>query len=326
VFQALDRGDIRLLWIQATNPMLSLPDLHRYRKAASRPDRFVIVSEAYPTATTEVADVVLPAALWLERESVFAGAGRNLQHAEAMVDPPGDARPDALLMMEVARRLGLEKLFAYQPDRYIDQVWEEYRRFHADSQTPLPSLDQLRRAADIHWPHVNSREVSRRYHTAHDPLADRARGEYDFYGHPDHRAWIWLVPHQPSGETPDREYPFRLITGAVLEHWGGGALTRRIAELHQAVPHAYVELNRADARELGVQNRQRVRLVSRRGGITLQARIEYRSQPPRGLVFVPSFDEDHPINQLTLDQADPLSGEPAGVCAVRLEPLGPDDP
>ncbi|HET9514185.1 MAG TPA: molybdopterin-dependent oxidoreductase [Gemmatimonadales bacterium] len=323
LFRALDRGEIHLLWIQATNPMLSLPNAGRYRQAAERPDRFIVVSEAYPTATTEVADVVLPAALWLEREGVFAGAGREMQHFGRMVNPPGEATPDAWLMIEVARRLGLEGLFPYDRDRYVDQVWEEYRRFYADSTTPLPGLELLRSQPGVHWPLVNGREVQWRYHTALDPAADPARGDYDFHGHPDHRAWIWLSPHQPSGELPEREYPFRLITGAVLEHWGGGAITRRIPTLHQALPQGYVELNRDDARELGVRNRQMVRLVSRRGTLEIQARIEYRSQPPRGLVFVPAFDEDHPVNRLTLDQVDPLSGEPVGVCAVRVEPLGP---
>jgi nitrate reductase NapA len=169
---------------------------------------------------------------------------------------------------------------------------------------------------------VAGREIRWRYHTEQDPAADRGRGSFDFYGHPDHRAWIWLRPYEPAVEVPDGGYPFWLTTGAVLEHWGAGSMTQRIPELHRALPHAYVEINKDDAIDLGIRNREMVRLTSRRGSIELEVRIDYRSQPPRGQVFVPSFDEAHPVNRLTLDAYCPLSGQPdGGKCAVRLERL-----
>ena len=137
-------------------------------------------------------------------------------------------------------------------------------------------------------------------HTALDPAANRARGAFDFYGHPDGRAWIWLRPYEPPAETPDREYPFQLITGSVLEHWGTGAMTQRIPVLHRSIPRAYVEIHREDAKGLGVRNGDMVRLVSRRGTLDIEARIDYRAQPPRGQLFVPSFDESRPVNLLTI--------------------------
>ena len=322
LFRALDRGDVRFLWIQATNPMVSFPNLSRYRRAAGREDRFIVVSEAYPTATTDVADVVLPAAMWIEREGVFANVERRLQHFAPMVAPPGDATSDAWLMIEVARRLGFTKLFPWDRERHVEAVWEEYRRFHADPRTALPPLSELRRQPGVLWPYVNGRETQWRYNTAHDPAADRARGDFDFYGHPDHRAWVWLRPYDPPAESPDREYPFWLGTGAVLEQWGTGSMTQRIPTLHRAVPHAYVEMHREDANQLGIRNRDIVRLVSRRGSLEIEARLDYRSQPSRGQLFVPSFDETAPVNQLTLDAFCPLSGQPdASKCAVRVERL-----
>ena len=99
-------------------------------------------------------------------------------------------------------------------------------------------------------------------------------------------------------------------------------MTQRIPTLHRAIPHAYVEINREDAKALGIRNREVVRLVSRRGSLEIEARIDYRSQPPRGQLFVPSFDEALPVNRLTLDAGCPLSGQPdAGKCAVRVERL-----
>jgi nitrate reductase NapA len=322
MFRALDRGDVRFLWIQATNPMVSLPNLTRYRDAATKDDRFIVVSEAYPTPTTDVADVVLPAAMWIEREGVFANVERRMQHFERMVVPPGDATSDAWLMIEVARRLGFTTLFPWERDRHVEAIWEEYGRFHADPGSALPPLSELRGRAGLLWPYVNGRETRWRYNTTHDPAADRARGDFDFYGHPDHRAWVWLRPYEPAAESPDREYPFWLGTGAVLEQWGTGSMTQRIPTLHRAIPRAYVEMNREDATRLGIRNRERVRLVSRRGSLEIEARLDYRSQPAPGQVFVPSFDETEPVNRLTLDAFCPLSGQPdASKCAVRVERL-----
>jgi nitrate reductase NapA len=320
MFRALDRGDIRFLWIQATNPMVSLPHLDRYRRAAAKDDRFIVVSEAYPTPTTDVADVILPAAMWIEREGVFANVERRIQHFERMVAPPGDATSDAWQMIEVARRLGFSHLFPWEQQQHLEQIWEEYGRFHTEPLSALPPVSELRARPGVMWPYVHGRETQWRYNTAHDPAADRGRGAFDFYGHPDHRAWIWLRPYEPPAESPDRAYPFWLTTGAVLEQWGTGSMTQRIPTLHRSIPHAYVEINREDATELGVRNGETVRLVSRRGALEIEARLDYRSQPPRGQVFVPSFDEALPVNRLTLDACCPLSGQPdASKCAVRVE-------
>jgi nitrate reductase NapA len=322
MFRRLEAGDIRFLWVQATDPMFSLPNLERYRRAAAAADRFLVVSEAYPTPTTDVADVVLPAAMWFEREGVYANAERRLQHFERLVPPPGDATGDAWQMIEVGRRLGPPELFAYEQSRHVEQIWEEYRRFHAGSATALPPVAALRAQPGVQWPYAGGRETRRRYNTTEDPVADGARGRFDFYGHADHRAWIWLRPSDPPAEAPDRDYPFWLSTGVALEHWGAGSMTRRIPTLHRALPHAYVEMNRGDARDLGIRNRERVRLVSRRGSLEIEVRIEYRSQPPLGQLFAPNFDEALPVNRLMPDAYCPLSGQPdTGKCAVRLERL-----
>lgn len=322
MLRGLERGDIRFLWIQSTDPMVSLPNLERYRRAAAGQDRFIVVSESYPTPTTEIADVVLPTAMWLEREGVYANVERQVQHCDRIVTPPGDATSEAWQMIEVGRRLGFGNLFAYDPRRHAEQIWQEYGRFHTDPASALPDIAELRGQAGVQWPRVTGRSTRWRYNTAHDPAADGSRGGFDFYGHQDHRAWIWLRPHDRPAESPDSSYGFWLTTGAVLEHWDTGTLTQRIPTLHRALPQAYVEINRDDAQDLGIRNRETVRLVSRRGAIELEARIDYRSQPPRGQVFVPAFDKARLVNRLTLDAFCPLSGQPDGrKCAVRLERL-----
>ncbi len=322
MFRALERGEIRFLWIQSTNPMVSLPNLDRYRRAAAKDGRFLVVSEVYPTPTTDVADVVLPAAMWIEREGVFANGERRMQHFERMVAPPGDAMSDAWQMIEVARRLGFAKLFPWERPDHVGRIWEEYRRFHDGPRTAVPSFPELRAAPGVMWPVVNGREVRWRYNSEFDPAADRARGGFDFYGHPDGRAWIWLRPYEPPAELPDAEYPFWLGSGAVLEHWGAGSMTQRIPTLHRAVPRSWVEFNHDDATRLGIRDGDPVRLTSRRGSLDMPARVDYRSQPQRGHLFVPSFDETLPVNRLMIDASCPLSGQPDGAkCAVRVERL-----
>lgn len=320
IFRGLDRGDIRFLWIQATNPMVSLPNLDRYRTAAAQPDRFIVVSEAYPTPTTDIADVILPAAMWFEREGVHANSERRTAHFEQMITPPGEAMSDGWQMIEVARRLGMSKLFPSDARGHVAALWGEYRKFHLDSASGLASYAQLRDRPGVMWPVVAGRETKWRYNTAHDPAADRSRGSFDFYGHADHRAWIWLRPYDAPVEAPSRAFPFWLSTGAVLEHWGGGAMTQRIPTLHRAAPRAYLEMNPDDAKRLGIRSGDTVRIVSARASMQIEARVDYRSQLPAGQLFVPSFDETHPVQRLMLDSFCPLSGQPdTTTCAVRVE-------
>jgi len=136
----------------------------------------------------------------------------------------------------------------------------------------------------------------------------------------DDRALIWFRPYEPPPEVPDDGYPFWLCTGRVLEHWHTGSMTRRIPQLHRAMPEAYVELNRSDATRLGINRGDTVRVVSRRGAIELPAEVDGRGKPPAGSTFIPFFDESHLINFVTLDACDNISKQPDyKKCAVRIE-------
>jgi nitrate reductase NapA len=280
----------------------------------------MVVSDVYPTPTTDVADVILPSAMWFEQEGLFGNSERRTQHFEQLVDPPGEAMSDTWQIIEVARRLGFEEQFPWSYETHIEEIWSEYTRFHDNPKHRMAPLEELKARPGIMWPFVDGKETRWRYNTEHDPAADPANGTHDFYGKPDHRAWIWLRPYEAPPESPDAEYPFWLNTGRVLEHWHSGSMTRRVPTLHRAVPNAYAELNRADAAELGIRNRDQVRVTSRRGTLVLEARIDYRAQPTRGQVFIPFFDEGLLVNELTLDAYCPISKQPDyKKCAVRVE-------
>ena len=318
MFRALDRGEIKFMWIQVTNPMVTMPNLKRYRDATKKEDRFIVVSDVYPTPTTDIADVILPAAMWIEREGMFGNSERRTQHFDQLLQAPGEAMSDTWQLIEVARRMGYGKLFPWTRENHIEEIWAEYSRFHEGKKHAMAPYEVLKSRPGVQWPFVNGRETKWRYHAKYDPACEG--DNYDFYGKPDGKAWIWIRPYEPPAESPDNEYPYWLNTGRVLEHWHTGSMTRRIPILHQAVPNSYVELHPDDAEELNIKNGELVKLVSRRGQIVMPASVNERGQPPRGQVFVPFFDEKYLINELTLDAFCPISKEPDyKKCAVRVE-------
>ncbi len=323
MFRAFDRGDIKVLWTQTTNPMVTMPNLIRYRTGAQKEGRFLVVSDVYPTPTTEIADVVLPAAMWVEREGFFGNTERRTQHWHKMVEPPGEARPDSWQTVQVAKRLGYGYLFPYNEATLDKELFEEYRLFTLGTGHDLATYEQLLAARGLRWPVVNGRETPYRYTAKYDPFVAKGK-EIDFYANKanGHKAVIWARPYEPAPEVPDAEYPFWLTTGRVLEHWHTGSITRRVPHLHRAVPEAYVELNPEDAAELGIQNGEKVRIRSRRGAIELKVVLNGKGSPRRGSVFVPFFDESKLINELTLDSYCPISKQPDyKKCAVKIEKL-----
>lgn len=320
MFRALQRGDVKALWIQTTNPWVTLPNLHRFERKPGD-GRFVVVSDIYPTPTTDAADLILPAAAWVEREGVFGNSERRTQQWNRLIEAPGEAKEDAWQIMEVAKRMGMGHLFPWPEDNWHEPMFEEYRKFGLGKGKDLASYQQLKETRGMLWPVVDGKETRYRYAAGHDPYVKKTKGVHFYkatgYGE---KAAIWLRPWHPPAESPDAQYPFWLSTGRILEHWHTGSMTRRVKQLHQAAPEAYVEMNRSDAAALGIKSGDRVRLVSRRGEIELKASVDGRGKPPKGSLFVPFFDETKLINMLTLDAMDNISFQPDyKKCAVRIE-------
>lgn len=318
MFRAVDRGDIKFMWIQVTNPMVTMPNLVRYRNGMRKEDRFIVVSDVYPTPTTDEADVVLPSAMWIEREGMYGNSERKTQHFEQLIDPPGEAMSDTWQLIEVARRMGYEKWFPWSEEKHIEEIWKEYSRFHEGAKHGMAPYEVLKSQAGAMWPYVDGKSTQWRFNAKYDPAAKG--DDYDFYGKPDHKAVVFARPYEAPPEVPDSEYPFWLNTGRVLEHWHTGSMTRRIKVLHQAVPHSYVELHPDDAKAIGAHNGDKIKISSKRGSIVMPASIKERGVPTRGQVFVPFFDEGYLINDLTLDAFCPISKQPDyKKCAVKIE-------
>ena len=318
MFRALARGDVKAIWIQVTNPWVTMPNLNRFERQPGD-GRFIVVSDIYPTPTTAVADLILPSAAWVEREGLFGNTERRTQHWHKAVDPPGEAKEDAWQIVEVAKRMGYGNLFPWEGD-WHRPMYDEYRSFTVGVGKDLATYDELLASRGLRWPVVDGKETRYRYSAGSDPYVTKESGVHFYKAKANgEKAALWLRPYQPPAEVPDDDYPFWLSTGRVLEHWHTGSMTRRVKQLHQAVPEAYVELNRADADELGIADGEAITLVSRRGELRLKAKVDHRGRPPRGSVFVPFFDEGKLVNKLTLDAMDNISYEPDyKKCAVKL--------
>jgi len=350
-----DGGDVSTIWVQVTNPGQSLPNLEKlFNGKKGLEDKFLIVSDVYPTATTELADLVLPSSMWVEKNGIFGNSERRTQQWFRQVLPPGDARDDVWQVVAVAKRLfdrghdGMRdrdgafifavtddagaEVPAWEWDHYYDQnvdkhLYEEYRPFARMKHKDLAPYDVLVNSRGLRWPVVQQpdgtwRETRFRFSGFDDPYVAEGR-DIDFYHSKtgDGKAQIWFRPYVAPPESPDAEYPMWLCTGRVLEQWHTGTMTGRVPQLREAMPTAYVELNKADADAIGVRSGDQVTVETRRGELTLPAWIGGRGQPPEGSVFIPFFDERLLVNALTLDAHDPISKQPDyKKCAAKIRP------
>ncbi|MBA2661017.1 MAG: molybdopterin-dependent oxidoreductase [Bradymonadaceae bacterium] len=350
-------GDISTIWVQVTNPGQTLPNLNKlFYPSRKIDDKFLIVSDVYMTATAKHADLVLPSAMWVEKNGMVGNSERRTQQWFKMVEPPGEARDDCWQTIAVAHRLlelgheGMKDkdgrfIFAVKDakgqevpiwrwERYYDvnvdrHLFEEYRKFTPYKHKHLAPYDEYVKARGLRWPVVEQkdgswRETEFRFAEFDDPFVEKGKG-FQFYHSVtgDDRALIWFHPYEAAPEEPDAEFPFWLCTGRVLEHWHSGTMTMRVPQLRRAMPQAYIEINRADAKKLSIANGELVIVESRRGKLELAAWIEGRGNPPVGSLFVPFFDERLLINEVTFDAHDPWSKQPDyKKCAVRLRKKG----
>ncbi|SOZ19858.1 nitrate reductase, large subunit, in complex with NapB [Cupriavidus taiwanensis] len=355
-------GKLNAYWVQVNNNMQAAANLMEEGLPGYRnPQNFVVVSDAYPTVTALAADLILPSAMWVEKEGAYGNAERRTQFWHQLVDAPGDARSDLWQLMEFSKRFKVEDvwpadLIAKKPEYrgktlfdvlyrngqvdkfplkevsaeyhnaeakafgfYVQKgLFEEYASFGRGHGHDLAPFDAYHEARGLRWPVVNGKETRWRYREGSDPYVKAGTG-YQFYGHPDGKAVIFALPYEPPAESPDKEYPFWLATGRVLEHWHSGSMTRRVPELYRAFPNAVVFMHPEDAKAMGLRRGVEVEVVSRRGRMRSRVETRGRDAPPRGLVFVPWFDASQLINKVTLDATCPISLQTDfKKCAVKI--------
>ena len=358
----LKDGKLNAYWVMVNNNIQAGANLMQEGLPGYRnPDNFIVVSDVYPTATTLAADLVLPAAMWVEKEGAFGNAERRTQFWHQLVNAPGESRSDLWQLVEFSKRFKIEEVWPAEliakmpevkgkslyevlyrngkvdrfPPKEIDPeyandeakafgfylqkgLFEEYAEFGRGHGHDLAPFDEYHKVRGLRWPVVNGKETKWRYREGADPYVKPGKG-FEFYGNPDGKAVIWALPYEPAPEVPDKEYPFWLSTGRVLEHWHSGSMTRRVPELYRAFPDAVVYMHPDDAKALQVRRGSEVKIESRRGHMLSRVETRGRNLPPRGLVFVPWFDAGQLINKVTLDATDPISFQTDfKKCAVRI--------
>jgi predicted molibdopterin-dependent oxidoreductase YjgC len=296
------------MYIMAENPMLSDPDVTHLEEALTRLD-FLVVQDIFMTETAQLAHLVLPGASFAEKEGSYTATDRRLQRVRQAIPPLGDAKADWEIICEVAKRVkarlsqdtegapygGWE---VASPQEVMDEI---------AAVTPIyggVNYERLEELGSLQWPVPTADHPGTPY--LHKGQFSRGLGKFN------------PVEWKPPAEEPDPEYPFTLTTGRIMFHFHTGTMTRRSEKLHNEVPEAYAEINPADAAQLEIGPGAKMRLVSRRGQIELNARITPRV--PEKVVFVPFHFTEARANVLTQMALDPVAKIPEyKVSAIRVE-------
>ncbi|WP_214322815.1 molybdopterin oxidoreductase family protein [Nonomuraea sediminis] len=340
IFRKAEEGDIRLLWISATNPAVSLPELPRIRRLLSDPALFVVVQDIFMTETAMLADVVLPAAAWGEKRGTFTNADRTVHLSEQAVQPPGQARSDLDIFCDYAARMNFrdqdgKPLIQWSTAEQAFEAWQACSAGRPCDYTDL-GYERLREGG-IQWGGERL-YIDGRFNTDTDYCEtygqDMITGEpQDEAAHraknPAGRAFLHAVPYQPPPEQPDDDYPMLLTTGRTVYHFHTRTKTARVPELDRAAPRPWIEISAEDAARLAVQEGDLVRVETRRGAMEAPARIA-GLRP--GTLFAPfhygywdagtAGPHDGPptaANEATLTAWDPVSKQPIyKLSAARL--------
>jgi formate dehydrogenase alpha subunit len=303
IFPAALEGRVRAIILMGENPAMSDPNVAHVREGLAALD-FLVTLDIFLNETTDYADVVLPAAAYAEKDGTFTNTERRVHRIRQALQPPGEARPDWQILSAIAQYLGASGWDYENPSEILDEITEvtpSYGGIYSDRLT----------GDGLQWPCPNRDHPGTPIlHTEKFP---RGRGMFS------------PVHYQLTAEPTDDDYPLILTTGRILQHYHTGTMTRRVGGLDFLAPEELVEVHPQDAARLGIANGDWIRVTSRRGSITAQAKVSERSNA--GLIFMTFHFAEALGNELTLDVFDPVSKIPEfKVCAVRVEKVTPSVP
>jgi formate dehydrogenase alpha subunit len=303
MFDAIDRGEIKAVYLVGENPVLSEPNLEHAQKCLQKLE-LLVCQDIFLTETAQTAHVVLPAAAAMERDGTFTNTERRVQWLNTVVNPPGEAKPDWWIVCQVAQRMGAKGFdFASAADilREINRLTPSYGGI-----TPERLQTQ-----GLQWPCPDPQHPGTMI--LHQERFTRGKGQFI------------PIAYQGPAEEPDADYPLILTTARNLYHYHTGTMTRKVIGLSQLRDREWLEIHPADAEKLGITDGDRVCVTSRRGALTVQARTSYQSLP--GVVAMDFHFAESPVNRLTNPSHDPISKIPEyKVCAVRVEKVDEAQP
>ncbi len=312
IIDAVLKKEIRALWIIATNPLVSFPNIDVLKQALGELDFLVVQDCFHPTPTTELAHLMLPAAGWGEKEGTYTNSERRVSRVKAAVQPPGEALSDFEIFLRLARELGCcDELFpGWREPRDAFEEWKRVSEGRLCDYSGI-TYEALEEVGGIQWPFSKN--------TDSPPGAARRLYADGNFQTADGRAQFFCADWEPFPEQPSDDYPFVLNTGRTVEHWHTRTKTGAIPILEQMAPRAWLEMNPVDAQRLTLRPHDLVDIVSTRGRVRrVELRVTEVVAP--GQVFAPFHFAEWNINEVTQDIFDPISREPNyKQCAVRVE-------
>ena len=309
ILPAIETGEIKGMWLIATNPMTSMADTARIRKMLEKLE-FLVVQDAYrDVETNEYSHVFLPAAVWAEKEGCFTNTERRVNLIRNVCAPHGNSKTDLQIFNEVARRFeqGRKMNFPETAEGVFDELKQLSKGRMLDYSGM--SYDKIEASRGIQWPcnEDTAPEGSQRLYT--DGKFQYASG----------KAKLIALPFFDDNERPDEDYPFWLNSGRVVEHFHTRTRTGKVGNANKFSPTPYMEINPDAARELGIEHGSYARLTSRRGDAVVMVQCTQRVSPD--MVFIP-FHYHECVNRLSLGLLDPHSRQPAyKQCAVQIEAI-----
>jgi formate dehydrogenase alpha subunit len=295
MLEAAASGQIKAMYIMGENPMVSDPDLAHVEEGLKSLD-FLVVQDIFLTETASLADVVLPAASFAEKDGTFTNTERRVQRVRKAINPPGEAKPDWQIICLLSKKMGQPMVYAS-----TSEIMTEIA-----SLTPAYGGITFERLENggLQWPCPNKDHPGTPI--LHIDRFTRGKGRFI------------PVQHRPSAESPDKNYPLLLTTGRSLYQYHTGSMTRRVRGLNELSHENWLEINPRDARKYGVKDSKLVTVISRRGQVMAKARVTERII--KGTVFMPFHFAEKAANRLTNTALDPQAKIPElKVCAVRVE-------
>lgn len=294
-FDFAAQGKLKAMYILGENPMISHPDQNHVRKSLEKLE-LLIVQDIFPTDTSELADIVLPATSYAEKDGTFTSTERRVQRVRKAIEPIGRSRPDWQILCEIATRAGYDGMQYNNPSEVMDEIAHLTPIYGGVSYERIDNIG-------IQWPCPDKDHPGTP--VLHSGRFTRGLGKFI------------PVEYRPSAELPDVEYPFILSTGRCYFHFHTGTMTRRTRLLDREEPHPYIEIHPEDCENLGIRNRQLVYIRTRRGEVKAEARITDRVK--QGVLFMPFHFKEAPANRLTNNALDPVAKIPEyKVCAAQV--------
>ncbi len=308
IFPAIETGQIKGLWIIATNPMTSMTNTTRIRKTLEKLD-FLVVQDAYEDVeTNEYSHVYLPAAVWAEKQGCFTNTERRVNLIRNVIPPHKDSKTDFWIFNQMAKRFDNDKKPNFPES--TEAAFEEMKQLSKGRMLDYSgmSYNKLEQQKGIQWPCTDGDESG----TAR--LYTDGKFQYE-----DGKAKLIPLPFIDNNERPDEEYPFWLNSGRVVEHFHTRTRTGKVGNINKFSPTAYMEMNPDSAKGLGIKHSGYARLTSRRGDAVVMVQLTQRVPP--NMVFIP-FHFYECVNRLTLGLLDPHSRQPGfKQCAVKVEAI-----